>query len=63
MEESKKHHIFCNFFMRPREGCRQCEQLFKNSPYKEGENEFEAAERIIKEKYPSVIVVNNVKPT
>lgn len=28
-----RHHIWCNFFMRPREGCDICNRFFRDYPY------------------------------
>lgn len=28
-----EHHVWCNFFMRPIEGCKMCERLWKEYPY------------------------------
>ena len=30
--EKTEHHIWCNYFMRPREGCKLCERLYKEYP-------------------------------
>ena len=30
--EGNEHHIWCNFFMRPREGCKLCESLYVSCP-------------------------------
>jgi hypothetical protein len=29
---TERHHIWCNFFTRPREGCKQCEGLYAKYP-------------------------------
>ena len=29
---SSEHHIWCNFFMRSREGCKMCDEAFKLYP-------------------------------
>lgn len=52
---TKSHHIFCNYWMLPRENCKFCDKYFEKYPYKEGENETEAVERIMKENFPNVI--------
>jgi hypothetical protein len=31
-DPEKQHHVWCNFFMRPREGCWMCEELYKKYP-------------------------------
>jgi primosomal protein N' len=40
-----EHHIWCNFFMRPREGCTQCESLFSRYPDVSRENLDEAMQK------------------
>ena len=39
VDPTKEHHIWCNFSMRPREGCHQCEGLWKNYPYEDAQGE------------------------
>lgn len=29
----REHHVWCNFYYRPVEGCRMCERLWKSCPY------------------------------
>jgi len=36
MDEWEKHHPWCNYFSRPREGCKMCDRLFEGYPLKEG---------------------------
>ena len=33
-----QHHIWCNYYMKPREGCRMCEDFFKRFPMTETED-------------------------
>lgn len=39
------HHVWCNFFAQPREGCQQCERLFADYPLRKGETAIEASAR------------------
>lgn len=41
-----EHHIWCNFFTRPREGCEMCDRLFRTYPY-----ETEEERETLHEKY------------
>lgn len=41
----ERHHPFCNYFGNPREGCRQCEHMFKHYPLQDGETPFELVAR------------------
>ena len=47
--ERHLHHIWCNFFMLPREGCKQCESLFARFP-KDG-----SPDEMVKKHFPNVI--------
>jgi hypothetical protein len=47
------HHPFCNFFVRPREGCRQCERLFQTCPIKPGQSPAE----LIAERWPDAKII------
>lgn len=37
--ERHLHHIWCNYFMLPREGCKQCESLFARFPQNKSPDE------------------------
>jgi hypothetical protein len=32
VNEKTQHHIWCNYWGTPREGCKQCEYLYKDYP-------------------------------
>lgn len=50
------HHPFCNFFGRPREGCKQCEMLYNNYPLHDDEiPDLNCADRLIQEYFPNII--------
>jgi len=34
--EMQKHHPWCNYFMRPFEGCPMCKGLFERYPFEPG---------------------------
>ena len=46
----KEHHIWCNYFMRPREGCKMCKGLFEKYPMKPN---------MIEDYFPNVIKVSH----
>lgn len=50
--ESHLHHPWCNLFMRPREGCPQCEGLFERYPC-DPEDDGAA---LVAEHFPDVVV-------
>ncbi len=31
-QEEKEHHIWCNHYYKPREGCKMCEKFYKKYP-------------------------------
>jgi hypothetical protein len=35
--EFLRHHPFCNYYTKPRDGCWQCEEMFRKYPMQEGE--------------------------
>ena len=49
-EEIEEHHIWCNFFMRPREGCKMCDDLYKNYP-----SNGLAPGELVKKHFPQVV--------
>lgn len=49
-DSTKQHHIWCNYFMRPREGCSLCERLYREYPMDKSPDE------MMKEYFPDVIV-------
>ncbi len=51
MKDAHLHHPWCNFFMRPREGCKMCEGLFKDYPIKPGES----TDDLLKKHFPNVV--------
>jgi len=52
--EWKKHHPWCNYFMKPREGCWMCEDLYKRFPIEENAP-IEDVDKLMKEYFPEVI--------
>lgn len=52
VSESHLHHPWCNFFMRPREGCHQCEGLFKRFPCEPDDD----GSALVAEHFPDVVV-------
>lgn len=51
MSENESHHIWCNWFMRPREGCTMCERLYQEYP-----PEGLTPEELVKKHFPDVII-------
>ena len=51
------HHPFCNYFMKPREGCSMCEKFFEQYPI-EG-TPFE----MVKRYFPDTIIKSETQPT
>ena len=49
-----EHHIWCNYFMYPRKGCKMCARLFEEYPYKQTQDPKEAAEKLLKKHFPDV---------
>ena len=52
MKEEKHHHILCNYWTRPVEGCEQCARLKVKYP---DVNEKNVDEKV-KELFPSVVI-------
>ena len=52
MDKEKQHHIWCNFWTRPREGCKQCEGLYEQYPIDENMTH----EEFVHKYFPDVIV-------
>jgi len=49
-----RHHLWCNYFHRPVEGCKMCEGLWEKYPY---DDEAEARETLHEKHFPGVIKV------
>lgn len=51
--EEKYHHIWCNYWMRPRKGCKSCERLYRLYPM----GDFDMAEKY----FPDAVEIKNDK--
>ena len=50
MSQEDEHHIWCNFFVNPRKGCKQCEDLYKRYPMDE-----KTPNDLLKKHFPKVV--------
>ncbi len=49
--EPSEHHVWCNFFTRPVEGCELCKRLWEKYPYQDGDD----PDELVKKHFPDVI--------
>jgi len=46
----QEHHIWCNFFYKPREGCEMCERLYEQYP----DSDKLTPDELLKKYFPNV---------
>jgi len=56
MSTEQEHHIWCNFFMRPREECPSCKRLDELYPM-----DGITPDELLVKHFPKVAVMNNIK--
>lgn len=54
--EIEAHHIWCNYYMRPREGCKLCERLFARYPYEKTDDKLKDGKDLMAKHFSENIV-------
>jgi hypothetical protein len=55
--EWKKHHPWCNNFLKPREGCKMCEDFYIRFPIEENASR-DVVSKLAEEYFPDVVFKN-----
>lgn len=58
-DSQTQHHPWCNFFGAPREGCRQCEGLYRDHPV--DDPDIKEPMDLMRKYFPSIIDVRTGK--